>query len=508
MAAFVTDTFTDTSNLGITSHTGETGATWAAVSGLSSTACRISNANRARGHTTGVSGAYASGSPASADYSVTATVRRITGAGEAGVLGRCSTSAATYYRATLSRIGADTLELYKFVAGSYTKLGGYAASLADSTNYTLVLDMVGTTIRVLLDGTQRISVTDSGISAAGKAGIYLYDGSDTTGYHIDTLSADDATSTLVSGSPTFSSSGLTTASVTCTAASGGTPTYTYQWQRSTSSGTGFSNVSGATSLTLNDTGLTRGTTYYYRCVATDSAAGTVNSSEVSGTTKTSQLVADGNSITYGSGATSWAVTIATYIGTTWAINNVAVSAQTTLDMLSDAAADVDALYSTANTFNVSVCQEGMNHIYFNGTAAAVCGAIESYCGQRKAKGFRVVVTTIPPRGDFAGTSTLPGANGAAQEAEYLVRRDAVNVWLRANWRRFADGLADIAADARIGDAGDEANATYYQGDEVHPTTTGQSVYAEKIAAAIAVALYQGGKPVAVRTRPRSLVRIR
>ncbi len=97
---------------------------------------------------------------------------------------------------------------------------------------------------------------------------------------------------LVAGSASTSSVGTTTASVTSTDASGGTAPYTYQWQRSLTSGSGFSNVSSATSLTLNDTGLTDGTTYYYRLVFTDAALATATSNET--TAKTYVAVTNAN----------------------------------------------------------------------------------------------------------------------------------------------------------------------------------------------------------------------
>lgn len=53
--------------------------------------------------------------------------------------------------------------------------------------------------------------------------------------------------------------------------SGGSESYTYQWQRSTTSGSGFSNLSGATSATHDDTTVSNGTTYYYQCVVDDGA---------------------------------------------------------------------------------------------------------------------------------------------------------------------------------------------------------------------------------------------
>lgn len=66
----------------------------------------------------------------------------------------------------------------------------------------------------------------------------------------------------------------TTASLSATAASGGTAPYSYQWYRSVTSGFtpgGGNIISGATSLSLSDSGLIPGTQYYYKLVAIDSA---------------------------------------------------------------------------------------------------------------------------------------------------------------------------------------------------------------------------------------------
>jgi hypothetical protein len=65
-----------------------------------------------------------------------------------------------------------------------------------------------------------------------------------------------------------------TATLAATAATGGTTPYTYQWYRSTTTGftPGTGNIiSGATALTLSDTGLVPNTAYFYKVVATDSA---------------------------------------------------------------------------------------------------------------------------------------------------------------------------------------------------------------------------------------------
>lgn len=76
------------------------------------------------------------------------------------------------------------------------------------------------------------------------------------------------------------SSGETVASLSSAAATAGTGPYTYQWYRSTTSGftPGVGNIiSGATSLSLSDSGLSPATQYYYKVVATDTGAGNATS---------------------------------------------------------------------------------------------------------------------------------------------------------------------------------------------------------------------------------------
>jgi hypothetical protein len=66
----------------------------------------------------------------------------------------------------------------------------------------------------------------------------------------------------------------------CPAATAGTPPYTYQWYRSTTSGftPGAGNILvGATGLVLTDVPPLSDTIYFYVCVATDSGAVAGNS---------------------------------------------------------------------------------------------------------------------------------------------------------------------------------------------------------------------------------------
>lgn len=66
--------------------------------------------------------------------------------------------------------------------------------------------------------------------------------------------------------------GQTTAQLASAVATGGTGPYTYQWYRSQTNGFtpgAGSLIAGATALTLSDSGLVAGSTYYYAVIATD-----------------------------------------------------------------------------------------------------------------------------------------------------------------------------------------------------------------------------------------------
>jgi len=126
-------------------------------------------------------------------------------------------------------------------------------------------------------------------------------------------------SALAANSAIRTASGDGTATVTVTP-SGGTGPYTYQWYRSTTSGftPGAGNlISGATSATRVDTGLTNGTVYYYKCKVTDAVAATVTSNQtaaVPNAPKYVLLIGDSYNTTTCSSASTTAVTDAKAAG--------------------------------------------------------------------------------------------------------------------------------------------------------------------------------------------------
>lgn len=199
MGQFASATFTGSSGTELSAAD----SNWTKHPAASAANLVLSNANRVRQSATNAAGTYYyhSGSPASADYSVSATgFAKETSAGDAavGVSGRVDTTAATQYHARYAGGATDAWQLFKFVAGTATQLGSNSAqALTDETGYAIELRMVGTTIELYKQGssTPTISVTDSSITAAGKAGIRFFQSSgtvgDNNGLHIDDFSAVD-----------------------------------------------------------------------------------------------------------------------------------------------------------------------------------------------------------------------------------------------------------------------------------------------------------------------------
>jgi glycerophosphoryl diester phosphodiesterase len=196
MAQFASGTFTGTDGTELTTHD----ANWINRTRSGAENCVLTNANRVRGPVN-ANEYYHSGSPASADYSVEADIYVASSPGNvsASLIGRASTTVGSGYFATL--YGASGLRLYKQVGGAFTLLNTYAFTIVAGTTYHVKLEMIGTAIKVYLDGVQRISVTDSAVTAAGKSGVRFANlgstSNNTTNYHIDNFSADD-----VGGTPT------------------------------------------------------------------------------------------------------------------------------------------------------------------------------------------------------------------------------------------------------------------------------------------------------------------
>lgn len=266
--AFVTCTFAGSNSTNLDAHTPEgLGDTWTRHGSYSGSmqiqtnriVCIAANA-----------GYYASGVPSSAEYSVQATVRRVSGTGNIGPTARMSTSADTMYRVL---VDGTNVVLAKRVAGSSTTLGSWAHGLSDGGEIVVKLECLDATKKVYVDGVERISSADNAITGAGRAGVVSFGiGTSSTGLHLDDFSATDAG--LVAPDPP---TGLTALpgdagvdlSWTAPAGDGGSAITDYLIEYSLAGAGSWSTFADGTSTatTATVTGLTNGLLYDFRVSA-------------------------------------------------------------------------------------------------------------------------------------------------------------------------------------------------------------------------------------------------
>lgn len=167
------DSFTDAAETPLPGHTGELGAAWSAYVGTD--LAKVSSANRLYRSGTNYSGYYTSAVPTSPDYSVQADLvfRSNIQNDYAGVIGRVATGSATFYGARWQQgNGNGSWVIYEYNNGAFTSLATTAAA-SRTVNQTnrLKLEMVGTAIKLYVDGVLTASATDATITAAGRGGI-------------------------------------------------------------------------------------------------------------------------------------------------------------------------------------------------------------------------------------------------------------------------------------------------------------------------------------------------
>lgn len=197
------DTFTAADNTTLQTHTSDSGHTWTENVAYSGLGDAVITGNRVRVDGT-VAADYLSWSPPSADYYAEADVYVVSDVGETGIAIRMDATVDTMYLGRYRKAGG-AWELYKVVAGSYTSLGTSSATLSVGSTYHMRLQAVGTAIKLFVDGTAVINVTDSDISAAGGAGVRVTGSGATTGYHLDNFQVVSVTNAstqyVASGTP-------------------------------------------------------------------------------------------------------------------------------------------------------------------------------------------------------------------------------------------------------------------------------------------------------------------
>lgn len=361
------------------------------------------------------------------------------------------------------------------------------ATVNDGAWHRVTATRVSGVISFYLDGstTPDFTVTDGGAyTAAGRVSFgALLDGSFPYPMTIDDVVIMNGSGLSGSGSHDLNSAGLaagySVASPAWTTISPGvqsanftiTPTANF-------TGTITPGDGGAggtfTPASLTWTGDTAAKTFKYTpAVGSLGAAATISFTNNGGLTdassipvnvRTGILILDGNSLSaIGPNVQN---DMAVYLGSAWSIENYAVSGQTTAQMQSDYAAQIAPRFNPFVSRCVLHVWEITNDLFLGATATQATTHIEGYITSALGTGFEAIAGTCTPREDSGTPVTF--------EAD----RQTVNGNLRTFCAANSVAVADYAGDARIGDAGDNNDATYYSIPGPHMTTAGYQVVAD------------------------------
>jgi hypothetical protein len=204
--AISADELDDSAGKELSSHSGQLNAAWTLWPGEARTAV-ISNENRLRMNGTATGGTlyYTSATPSSANYLVEADVhvKSLLATDSIAVVGRMNISDPndTFYMARYIR-DSSAWQLFRVVNGVGAQLGlGFSQTLTAGQTYRLGLEINGSTIRLLVDGVERVTTIDALIAAAGRGGVRLGTSgttattTNTAGLHLDNFRITSLTTT-------------------------------------------------------------------------------------------------------------------------------------------------------------------------------------------------------------------------------------------------------------------------------------------------------------------------
>jgi lysophospholipase L1-like esterase len=108
---------------------------------------------------------------------------------------------------------------------------------------------------------------------------------------------------------------------------------------------------------------------------------------------------------------------------------------------------------------------GSNDGCLDGTVAQFVADVVAFCAARKAAGWNaVIIGTVLPRTDAGGPMT---------DSNRVIYNSTITAagWAAANG---IDGVFDLASDTIMGNIANCSNPTYYNSDQIHPTTAGHA----------------------------------
>lgn len=180
------------------------------------------------------------------------------------------------------------------------------------------------------------------------------------------------------------------------------------------------------------------------------------------------VVADGDSLTLGTGATnaatqSYPAQLKTMCAGKVDVTNLGVTGHNAGQVPH---AGYDTPFKAARTKNVYVLWIGTNIASL--TPAQAYADIVAACGTARATGYKVLVGTIINRTDVDNEAY----------------RATLNASIRSGWNTIADGLVDFAADSRLGGVTAANSTVWFNADKVHLNASGYTIIANIVKTAI------------------------
>ena len=203
------------------------------------------------------------------------------------------------------------------------------------------------------------------------------------------------------------------------------------------------------------------------------------------------VVWDGDSISYGLYAALNQGPVQQSLFQNARVYNVAEASKTLATLTTDAPTWVDPLKSGAGK-DYLVIFAGTNDIYLAGkTGAQTYTQLVTYCTARRSAGWnKIIVVTMLPRG------------GTTMETYRQDYNSAIRAGFAAGTLP-CDAVADVGSDPTIGQAGQQANTTYFF-DAIHPTKAGDTIVASYTSPAVGlISLFRGRVLTPPRTSDRS-----
>lgn len=297
MAAFLADNFTAADDTLLTAHNPDTGgaASWVVAGGGYSSPVVHGNRLTAADALGASFVATNTTAPGTADYSVQAVFRCVSDAGDAGIGARLDADGNGYW---IKRSGNYWMLMSRVGGGDSWYGGSGSVPATPGTDYTVKLEVEGTTQRLYVDTVLIDTRTNADHAGPGRAGVWCNGSDGVTGWHLDTLTTDTigaggsapATPTgLAASDDTYADRIELSWNAAATATS-------YDLQVSIDGGSVYNTlVTGVAGTSYSHTDLPVGAVYFYKVRATNGYGSSAYSAAEQGST-----VGGGTSVVVGS----------------------------------------------------------------------------------------------------------------------------------------------------------------------------------------------------------------